>query len=202
MTRNVTVLLVIAVLAMTAACNGGGGSPTDVVPTDGGPNHAQLVAKAQLDPCPASTSTKSSVSLPDVTLPCLGIGPAVHLAGLAGAPTVVNVWGSWCGPCQAETTYLSTAYDELKPRVRFLGVDTEDTNDSALDFAPHVKPAMRYPSVVDQNKKVLIGLNLFNAVPTTIFVDASGKVRHISPGPYRSTKTLLADIKRYLGVST
>ena len=202
MTRSLTACLAMVVLAMAAACSGGGGSPTDVVPTDGGPNHAQLVAKAQLDPCPASTSGKSSGSLPDVTLSCLGTGPAVHLAGLTGAPTVVNIWGSWCGPCQAETTFLSTAYDELKPRVRFLGVDTEDTADSALDFAAHVKPAMRYPSVVDQNKQVLIGLNLASAVPTTVFVDASGKVRHISPGPYRSTKALLADIKRYLGVST
>jgi cytochrome c biogenesis protein CcmG/thiol:disulfide interchange protein DsbE len=195
-------LLVIAVLAMAAACNGGGGSPSDVVPTDGGPNHAQLVAKARLDPCPASSVTKSSGSLPDVTLPCLGDGPAVHLAGLTGAPAVVNIWGSWCGPCQAETPFLSTAYDELKGRMRFLGVDTEDSSDSALDFATHIKPAMHYPSVVDQNKKVLIGLNLASAVPTTVFVDASGRVRHISPGPYRSTKALLADIKRYLGVST
>jgi cytochrome c biogenesis protein CcmG/thiol:disulfide interchange protein DsbE len=188
--------------ALVTACSGEGSSPGAVAPGTNGPDHAALVAKADLDPCPSSASTGSHGSLPNVTLPCLGAGPAVHLAGLRGAPTVVNIWGSWCTPCQAETTYLSTAYDELKSRVRFVGIDTEDSSDSALDFAPHVTPPMKYPSVIDQNKKVLIGLKLFNAVPTTVFVDASGKVRHISPGPYRSTNQLLADIKRYLGVST
>lgn len=195
-------MAVALVAAATVGCSGGAGSPTGFTPTEAGPSHAQLLARANLDPCPASSAGGPRHSLPDITLPCLGAGPPVHLAGLSGTPTVVNIWGSWCGPCQAETTYLSTAYDELKPRVRFLGVDTEDSSDSALDFAPHVKPPMHYPSVVDDNKKVLIGLKLFNAVPTTVFVDASGRVRHISPGPYRSASQLLADIKRYLGVST
>lgn len=202
MSPKLTAVVLASLIAGVAGCSGGGGSPKDVVPTDGGPNRAQLIARADLDPCPASAPGNAHGSLPDLTLPCLGNGPDVHLAGLRGTPTLVNIWGSWCGPCQAETTYLSAAYDELKPRVRFLGVDTEDTDDSALDFASHVKPPMRYPSVVDQNKKLLVGLNLASAVPTTVFVDASGKVRHISPGPYRSTAQLLADIKRYLGVST
>jgi cytochrome c biogenesis protein CcmG/thiol:disulfide interchange protein DsbE len=119
------------------------------------------------------------------------------------APALPCIWPAFAVRRRSSTSgALSTAYDELKSRVRFVGIDTEDSSDSALDFAPHVTPPMKYPSVIDQNKKVLIGLKLFNAVPTTVFVDASGKVRHISPGPYRSTNQLLADIKRYLGVST
>jgi cytochrome c biogenesis protein CcmG/thiol:disulfide interchange protein DsbE len=189
-----------AASAFLAGCTSSG-RPAAIEPTDGGPSQDQLIARADLDPCPASVDSVIKGSLPHLTLPCLGAGPPVHLAGLRGLPTVLNIWGSWCGPCQAETTYLSTAYDELKLRVRFLGVDTDDSTDSALDFAPHVKPPMHYPSVVDNDKKVLIGLNLSSAVPTTVFVDASGKVRHVSPGPYRSTSSLLADIKSYLGVS-
>ena len=138
---------------------------------------------------------------PDLTLPCLGHGPAVHLAGLSGAPTVLNIWGSWCGPCQAETRYLSSVYDDAKGKVRFLGVDTEDDPKSALDFAPHVSPPMRYPQVVDKDKKLLIGLNIPSAVPTTVFVDASGRVVRITHLPYRSEKSLRADIRRYLGVT-
>ena len=165
------------------------------------PSYDQLVAKAALDPCPASTAAHPHKSLPDLTLPCLGHGPAVHLAGLAGTPTVVNIWGSWCGPCQAETRYLSSVYDAAKGKVRFLGVDTEDDAKSALDFAPHVTPPMHYPQVVDKNKSVLIGLNTPSAVPTTVFVDAFGRVVHITHLPYRSAATLRTDIDRYLGVS-
>ncbi len=125
----------------------------------------------------------------------------MHLAGLVGKPLVLNVWGTWCGPCQAETRYLATVYDELKPRVRFLGVDTEETDyNGALAFAPHVRPPMRYPSVIDNDKAVLLGLHGPIGVPSTVFVDASGKVVHRASGPYRSADALRADIKRYLGV--
>lgn len=180
----------------TASRVGGGG------PQPNGADHARLVVLAALDPCPASVPGKVPHGLPNVTLACLGTGPAVRLAGLRGLPTVINIWGSWCVPCQAETTYLSTVYDSLKGRVRFLGVDTEDDPNSALDFAPHVTPPMHYPSVVDPNKKVLVGLNLQSAVPSTVFVDASGRVVHFVTTAYRSAAALRADIARYLGVTS
>ena len=164
------------------------------------PSYAELVSRAHLDPCPASGSTHVAHSLPNLTLPCLGNGPAVHLAGLAGKPTVVNIWGSWCGPCQAETRYLSTVYDAAHGAVRFLGVDTEDDAKSALDFAAHVSPPMRYPQVVDKEKRLLIGLRIPSNVPSTVFVDAAGRVVHVSPGGYHSADAVRADIKRYLGM--
>ena len=166
------------------------------------PSYPQLVARAHLDRCPASSSAHTTHTLPDLTLPCLADGPAVHLSGLTGMPTVVNIWATWCGPCQAETRYLSTVYDDLHAKVRFLGVDTEDDAKSALDFAPHVTPPMRYPQVVDKSKRLLIALSLPSAVPTTVFVDAGGHVAHVSPGQYHSAAALRADISRYLGVSS
>jgi cytochrome c biogenesis protein CcmG, thiol:disulfide interchange protein DsbE len=190
----------LVLLAMAAGCSSS--SPSSFTPDfPKPPSYDQLVTKAALDPCPASASTHPHKSLPDLTLPCLGHGPAVHLSGLTGTPTVVNIWGSWCGPCQAETRYLSSVYDAAKSKVRFLGVDTEDDPKSALDFAPHVSPPMRYPQVVDKDKKLLIGLNLPSAVPTTVFVDASGRVVHISHTPYRNATSLRTDIRRYLGVA-
>src|SRR5207237_8219321 len=101
---------VLALLALaTTGCTGGSSSGPPAV---SGPAHAELVARAALDPCPPSIAVSHvSHGLPDVTLPCLGAGPAVHLAGLRGTPTVVNIWGSWCVPCQAETKYLATVYD-------------------------------------------------------------------------------------------
>jgi cytochrome c biogenesis protein CcmG, thiol:disulfide interchange protein DsbE len=194
-----TALAALAVLAAT----GCSGSSTRTIAPDfpKPPSYDQLVARAALDPCPASSSAHPRKSLPNLTLPCLGRGPAVHLSGLSGAPTVINIWGSWCGPCQAETGYLSTVYDAAHGKVRFLGVDTEDDPKSALDFAPHVTPPMRYPQVVDKDKRVLIGLNIPSNVPSSVFVDASGRVVHVFPGAYHSADALRADINRYLRVT-
>lgn len=124
----------------------------------------------------------------------------MHLAGLTGTPTVVNVWGSWCGPCQEEAAVLSSVYDADRGKVRFLGVDTEDDADSALDFGAHVKPPVRYPSVVDPDRKVLLGLARAPGPPETAFVDAHGVVVHVHTGPYTDAAALRADLATYLHI--
>lgn len=194
--------LAIAAAVLTGCTGGSSGGAFPAPSFSPNPKHSQLVAAARLDECPPSQAASVSGGLPDITLPCLGAGPPVHLAGLVGKPLVLNIWATWCGPCKAETRYLSTEYDALKARVRFLGVDTEEaSHDSALAFAPHVRPPMRYPSVIDDNKQVLIDLHGPIAVPSTVFVDATGKVVHRTSAPYTSVSSLRADIARYLGVT-
>jgi hypothetical protein len=100
---------------------------------------------------------------------------------------------------------LSSAYDALRPQVRFLGVDTADSTDSALDFAPHVRPPMRYPSVVDPDSKVLHdlalkGLSAAPGPPITVLVNSAGRVVHVKPGQYTSGAELRHDIATYLHV--
>lgn len=168
-------------------------------PMSDAPQHASLVRAAGLSPCPGSGPARGD--LPDLTLPCLGNGPAVHLAGLTGKPTVVNIWASWCPPCQQEAAYFAAAYDADKHDVRFLGVDTKDSDDSALDFAAHVHPALRYPSVVDADNKVLLGLGI-PSPPLTVFLDGAGRIVHRHSGPYASTGALQRDIATYLHVRT
>ena len=192
---------VLAVMALVAGCSGSSSGVVPVPSFSPNPKHSELVARAHLDRCPPSRSASVAGGLPDVTLPCLGNGPAVHLSGLGGKPLVVNVWGSWCGPCTQEARYLSAVYDAMKGHVRFLGVDDEDDPDSALDFAAHVDPPMRYPSVVDDNKQVLVAMST-SEVPITLFVDADGHLVHRNFGPYHDAASLRADIAHYLGVAS
>jgi len=190
-------LLAAATALLAIGCSssgsGGGGDGDNGV-------HLRLVKRAHLDPCPSSSPTTVDGGLPDVTLGCLGNGPEVHLAGLTGMPTVVNVWGSWCIPCQKEAAALSSVYDALHKKVRFLGVDTEDSVNSALDFGTHVTPPTRYPSVVDPDRKVLLGLAKSIGPPETAFVNAAGVVVHVHTGPYDDAAELRADIASYLQV--
>jgi cytochrome c biogenesis protein CcmG, thiol:disulfide interchange protein DsbE len=191
--------VVVALLLATAtAC-----SSHSATAGGSNPSLTKLVAKADLPPCPASsTSSASAVSggLPNVTLPCLGNGPAVDMAGLTGKPTVVNIWGSWCKPCQAEAGFLSSAYDKTRSKVRFLGVDTQDQADSALDFGTAVSPPVRYASVFDLNKKVMLDLH-FPGPPETLFVNSAGRIVHIHRGQYFGAAAVEADIATYLHVT-
>jgi cytochrome c biogenesis protein CcmG/thiol:disulfide interchange protein DsbE len=192
--------LAVAVLVVATACS----SHTDVTtpgPNGANPNLAQLIAAADLRPCPPSSTAAVTGGLPDVTLSCLGRGPAVHMAGLTGKPTVLNIWGSWCIPCQAEEKFLSSAYDASRRHVRFLGVDTVDAADSALNFATHVQPPVHFPSVFDPDKKVLLGLH-FQGPPETVYLDAAGRIVHVNRVAYTSTTQVTHDIATYLHVST
>jgi thiol-disulfide isomerase/thioredoxin len=196
--RSALLALLLATGTLVTGCDDGAGGDGPAAAVTARP---ELVARADLDPCPASAQEAVPDGLPDLTLPCLGDGPDVHLAGLTGKPTVVNVWGSWCRPCQAETPILSRAYADLRSRVRFLGVDTVDDPNSALDFAVNIEPRMRYPSVVDDDKKVLIAVGGPQGPPKTVFIDADGHVVGKTFGPYRSDEQLRDDIEKYLGVS-
>jgi thiol-disulfide isomerase/thioredoxin len=193
-----SLLLVTAALLAVTGCSSAssGGAGHAAAP---GPQGSNLVKEAKLAPCPASTAADAPDGLPDLTLDCLGDGPAVHLAGLRG-PEVVNVWGSWCGPCGKEAGYLSSVYDEDRGKVSFLGIDTEDSVSHGLEFGAAVSPPVRYPSVSDPNRKFLIDLAKAPGPPETAFVGISGKVVHVHLGAYDSAAELRSDISTYLGV--
>lgn len=195
--RLAAALLVVA--AVCAACGGGSSSSsTSGPPVTKNPSDISLVKAAKLAPCPVTSAQPVSHGLPDVTLPCVGAGPAVHLAGLSGTPSVVNVWASWCTQCWPELPYLVTLSSRLAGRVRVVGVDTGDTDGGALSFA--VKHAMHYPSVSDPSNKVLDGLHVSPGPPETAFVNAAGVVVHVHPGGYTSLDQLQRDVTTYLHV--
>ena len=155
---------------------------------------AALRAQAALSPCPAGLSA----ALPDLVLGCLGGGPDVALrAKGSGVPTLVNVYGSWCGPCQDEMPLLAAFARASAGRVALVGVDTEDDPRSALRFATDV--GQHWPAVVDDDKVVLRRYS--PGPPVTLFLDAAGRIVHVTTGPFRSLADLRATVTRELGVT-
>jgi cytochrome c biogenesis protein CcmG, thiol:disulfide interchange protein DsbE len=199
MMRRRLAAALIAVAAACAACGGGSGSSSaGGPPVTKDPSTASLVKAANLPPCPTSSATASSHGLPDVTLACLGNGPAVHVAGLTGTPTVVNMWAAWCIPCRTELAYFDAL--SMHRAVRVLGVDTADTDGNALSFAAAYGPGLRYPSVTDPSRRVLTGVKADN-LPVTAFLDSAGAVVHVHTGPYPSAAQLRQDVATYLHVT-
>lgn len=95
-----------------------------------------------------------------------------------GQVLVVNVWGSWCGPCDAEAPDLvevADAYADAEAPVQFVGVNHRDSVPSAQAF--EAKHGVPYPSLMDDGGRTLAQLQgLATARPTTMVLDGRGRV--------------------------
>ncbi|HEY2194490.1 MAG TPA: TlpA disulfide reductase family protein [Actinomycetospora sp.] len=104
-------------------------------------------------------------------------GQQVSSAQDKGQVVVVNIWGSWCGPCRGESPALEQVAQASAARgVRFLGVDVRDDRDAAADFVR--SRAVTYPSIFDPPGRSLLVLSGYprNAVPSTIVLDRQHRV--------------------------
>ena len=96
----------------------------------------------------------------------------------AGKVVVVNLWGSWCGPCQVETPQFEQVYLDTKAEgVEFVGFAIKDDRSKAQAFVEDNQ--ITYPMVFDQATKVALqlgGLKVQAGMPQTVIVDKQGRV--------------------------
>jgi thiol-disulfide isomerase/thioredoxin len=125
-------------------------------------------------------------------------GHTVRLSAL-GRPAVVNLWASWCDPCRDELPAIQRFADRAGDRVLVLGVVTGDTRSAASDTAEDL--GVRFPAVFDDGKSVLRGLGR-TALPVTLFIDDTGRVRDVyASGTPLDEQSLDALVRDHLGVS-
>ena len=99
-------------------------------------------------------------------------------AQLAGTVIVYNVWGSWCAPCRAEAPALVAASRELGSEATFVGLNTRDL-DKAQAQAFVRAFDVPYVNLFDPDGALLLkfsGQLPASAIPSTLVVDASGRV--------------------------
>ncbi|HEX2088501.1 MAG TPA: TlpA disulfide reductase family protein [Actinomycetota bacterium] len=118
----------------------------------------------------------------------------VLLGQLRGVPVVVNIWGSWCGPCLEEAPDLARVARELEGRVQFIGVDINDLRVPAQNFIRRF--GWPYPSVFDQPGAIRDALGLVGQ-PHTVVFDASGTRTLVHPGAI-TARQLRAELRRLL----
>jgi peroxiredoxin len=108
-------------------------------------------------------------------------GNDVRLADYKGSVILLNVWATWCGPCQLEIPELVEAYAKYKDKgVVVLGVSLDDTAEMLREYAP--KKQMNYPLLLMQDDFDDAYGPIFG-VPITFFIGRDGTIvrRHFGP---------------------
>ena len=130
-------------------------------------------------------------------VPCLGDATLVNLESLRG-PMLLNVWGSWCAPCQDEIPFLRHFYDKYQGKVQIVGLDVEEPNKTAPQS--FIKSnGITWPSLYDPDGRTrkLIGMG----VPVTWFIDETGKVVYKKIGVFTDYKELEQSAKKYFNLN-
>lgn len=101
----------------------------------------------------------------------------VDLAQLRGDVVVLNFWYAACPPCRAEAPDLAALHEEYDDGVTMLGINPRDGAATAQAFERNFE--VPYPSLHDEGAQAvaaLEGLVPLQAMPTTLVLDAEGRV--------------------------
>jgi thiol-disulfide isomerase/thioredoxin len=105
-------------------------------------------------------------------------GAKVRLGDLRGKIVVLNFWATWCGPCNAEMPLLVKAEAFYAGRnVAFVGASVDEPGKEAKVAEFVKKLGIRYPIWVGATDDDMKRMQVGNAVPATVFLDAEGVVR-------------------------
>lgn len=95
-----------------------------------------------------------------------------------GNVLVVNFWYAGCAPCRAEAPSLEKVYQSTKADgANFMGVNVRDQAATVVTFDKTF--GITYPSIVDLDGQAQLSFASNvppNAVPTTLVLDAQGRV--------------------------
>lgn len=126
-----------------------------------------------------SSGPKEGTTAAAFDLPLAGQTGRVSLAAQHGKPVIMEVFASWCSACQRTTPRLvETFQTHQHDDVTFLAVSVDEDPNAAA----RVKSAWHIPfdvAVDDGSVSRGYGVTL---LPTLIYIDAQGKVKHASAG--------------------
>ena len=147
------------------------------------PADPEAAAAAQSASAPPQPPEKPEVgfSAPDFTLLSIN-GDKISMSDLRGKNIILNYWVTWCIPCKEEMPTLQKIHQEYSEKglvvlsVDGIKQDHLDTVKSLLE-TNH----LTFPVVLDEGDTIYQSYRI-GFLPTTIFIDEFGIIRHIMLG--------------------
>jgi thiol-disulfide isomerase/thioredoxin len=104
---------------------------------------------------------------------------------LKGKTTLINIWATWCRPCQEELPGVQTIFDQWKDRkdVQLLTVSVDDDFKWVVRFSERLHYTFPIIAMTSAAVDKMVGVE---GVPRTWIVDSTGSVRFEVPGYERA----------------
>jgi cytochrome c biogenesis protein CcmG, thiol:disulfide interchange protein DsbE len=128
-----------------------------------------------------SLSQGKRVEAPVADLPKLGSTGTGSLADRKGKVVVLNLWASWCGPCQSEMPLLQRTHERIAAQGGMvLGIDAQEPAERGLKFVD--EKGITFPNVRDNDRDYIREFGV-SAYPETFLIDRTGKIAALTRGP-------------------
>ena len=125
-----------------------------------------------------------------LTATCLADGSALNAAQAFAGPALINVWATWCPPCQDELPVLA-AYAAEPGETPVVTVAVESDQATAVAMLTDLK--VQVPNLLDKDGSIQRALKVPSALPASYLVDAQGNAHFIAdPRVFKS----VADVRK------
>lgn len=100
-------------------------------------------------------------------------GSSSDVGAFVGGPLVVNLWATWCGPCQRELPMLESAAASM-PGVTYLFVSQGEPSQRVADYLKAHDLKLEHV-LLDPDSRLSAAVST-KGLPTTLFFDERGKL--------------------------
>jgi peroxiredoxin len=119
---------------------------------------------------------------PDFSLRTLD-GKTVQLSDFKGKAVLINLWATWCPPCQAEMPAIQAAYVKYKDQGLVVLAVNFTVQDTLPDITAFVgKYHLDFPVLLDEDGAVSSNSYGMRGLPDSYFIDRTGVVRRMVAG--------------------
>ena len=110
---------------------------------------------------------------------------------------LINLWATWCGPCQREFPFLEAAYQANQDRVAVIALSLEEADTPAVLQKYAEENRLSFPLGRDQDYQLSRTFNV-SGIPTSLLVDRSNTVIWMETGSKDSEQAFTDLFNTYL----
>lgn len=125
-------------------------------------------------------------------------GHSLRLSDLRGQAVIVNVWASWCPPCQAEMPAMQRVYQAYHAQgLEILGVNAAHSDQETEARAKAESWGLSFPLLFDLDGEVSRQYQV-QSLPSTFFIDAQGIIQNVVVGGPMAEALLRIEVEKLL----